>query len=343
MLMMAAGCSEPTQPMEPSVGSATSPLASDLTWVGDTHLRYDGRFIPPGVVMSGRSLEVYSQTWPSGLARKVELWWRTPEGSVRTAAMSIDVEGAGRFGNNTQWRATIPGADLAGGAQTEYWIRAEGAGGRVLWDSDDGKNHRLDPTDETVLWDGGAADLFQHVGRGAFVVEGGALVAKPGDGLGLLWCKVPLPTDFELSLEYRLSSTSDNSGVFVRFREPETFGYDNAAWAAVHDGLEVQIDELARPDGAATHRTGAFYEVTGQALSPTPSRSPGEWNAYVIRSIGEELTVHLNGQRVSTLAWAGDPARALRGAPSREGAPRFFGVQAHTGAVAFRNLRLRRL
>jgi hypothetical protein len=154
---------------------------------------------------------------------------------------------------------------------------------------------------------------------------------------------VPTPASFELALEFRLDEASDNSGVFVRFRDPESFGYDNAAWAAVHDGLEVQIDETARPDGAGVHRTGAFYELPGQVLSPRAARPPGEWNDYVIRARGSELSVDLNGQRVATLTYAGDASRPLRGLASLPGAPRFIGLQSHTGGVSFRRVRLRRV
>jgi len=43
-----------------------------------------------------------------------------------------------------------------------------------------------------------------------------------------------------------------------------------------------KIDELARPDGAATHRTGAIYSFKGPTDGPVLVRAPGEWNDYEI-------------------------------------------------------------
>jgi len=69
---------------------------------------------------------------------------------------------------------------------------------------------------------------------------------------------------------------NDNSGVFIRFRDPRlpdpapdpVDPANNAAFVAVHTGYEVQIDEEARgdtrfnePDGSFFSRTGAIYKV----------------------------------------------------------------------------------
>jgi len=56
-----------------------------------------------------------------------------------------------------------------------------------------------------------------------------------------------------------VDAPDDNSGVFVAFPYPEQRSYDNTAYVAIDLGFEIQIDELARPDGASIHRTGAIY------------------------------------------------------------------------------------
>lgn len=333
-LSLAGEVSPPDEAMTSTAGLEVQ----RLSWLGDTHLRYDGQWIPGHAVLAGRPLEVYTQTWPAHVATRVHLFWRTQSGAVLVAPMTLDLRGAGKFGNNLQWRAVIPARDLVAGQQTEYWIRAEDMGSSVLWDSDQGRNLKVTPSAELAA--STHAGLWRHAGRGGFETQPDGLVTRPGDGLGLTWYAVPTPPDFELSLEFQLSSPSDNSGVVLRFRDPERFGYDNAAWVGVHDGLEVQIDDLGRPDGAPVHRTGAFYEVPGQVLSPSGALVPGQWNRYVISVRGDTFAVTLNGQPSSSLHFAGDPTRPDR---ARATGARFFGLQSHTGTVAFRNVRLRAL
>ena len=309
--------------------------AARVAWVGDTHVRYDGQWIPEAAVMTARPLDVYSQTWPSGAASEVLLSYRRGASEIVRVPMALDREHAGASGDNTQWRATIPPAALDG-ADVEYWVEATGADGAALGEP---APHRVTPRDEVALGDGG----WRMAGRGTFEREGDVLVARPGEALGLYWSTFPLPPDFELSLEFRLARADDNSGVVLRTPDPARFGYENAAWVGVHYGLEVQIDEIARPDGAAVHRTGAIYEQPGQTLDHRSPAPPGSWSRYVIRVVGQTYEVRLDGHLVSRLAWAGDPARPERALPGSAADPRFFGLQAHTGSVAFRDVRLRRL
>ena len=64
------------------------------------------------------------------------------------------------------------------------------------------------------------------------------------------------------------TAPDDNSGVYVAFPNPTQEGYDNTAYVGVHLGFEVQIDELARPDNDAVHRTGAIYGFKGPTDGP---------------------------------------------------------------------------
>jgi choline dehydrogenase-like flavoprotein len=186
------------------------------------------------------------------------------------------------------------------------------------------------------LFNGGDLQGWEMAGQGGFAVADAALQAVPGGDIGLLWSTTPTPPDFLLSCEWRCSQADDNSGVFVRFPRPSSKGYDNPAYVAVHFGFEVQIDEAGSPDGLDLHRTGAVYGEPDQELNPQPALPLGQWNTYEIRVQGQTYTVHLNGMRVSRF----HNEHAGRGAPSKPNAPSFVGLQAHTGGVAFRNIRL---
>jgi hypothetical protein len=201
---------------------------------------------------------------------------------------------------------------------------------------------------ETVLFDGTLGDdwrmttIKNQPGRddpGHFAVENGALVAYPGTDLGLLWNNRPAPADFVLELEWRLASEDDNSGVFVRFPDPESRGYDNAAWVAIQFGFEVQINEPGFPDGAPKHTTGAIYDQDDQDFTRVVALPPGAWNAFAIAVQGDAYTVTLNGQSVTRFV----NRDAARGRATTPAAPSFIGLQTHTGHVAYRNIRIRAL
>jgi Domain of Unknown Function (DUF1080)/GMC oxidoreductase len=186
------------------------------------------------------------------------------------------------------------------------------------------------------LFNGQDLEGWEMAGQGSFVIANGVLQAAPGGDLGLLWSTTPTPPDFVLRCEWRQSQANDNSGVFVRFPNPNSKGYNNTAYVGVHFGFEVQIDETGAPDGANQHRTGAIYGEPNQAFDLQPALPVGQWNSYEIRVQGQTYTVQLNGVQVTQF----NNPHAGRGLPSRPDAPSFLGLQAHTGAVAFRNLQM---
>ena len=94
---------------------------------------------------------------------------------------------------------------------------------------------------------------------GGMRVLRGALETMPGNDLGLYWCTLKTPENFILRLQWLRWHDDANSGVFVRFPDPESKGYNNSAYVPVDFGFEVQIDERGAPDGAPIHRTGAIY------------------------------------------------------------------------------------
>ena len=174
---------------------------------------------------------------------------------------------------------------------------------------------------------------------GSFIIVGGALESIPGTDIGLFWCTKPAPPNFALKLEFLRWQHNANSGVFVRFPDPESKNYNNAAYVAVDFGFEVQIDELGAPDGAAIHKTGAIYNEASQTLSQQPALPVGKWNDLEIRVVAQDYTVLLNGQQVTKFT----NTLAGRGLPTTTATPSFIGLQTHTGRVAFRNIRIRAL
>jgi len=173
---------------------------------------------------------------------------------------------------------------------------------------------------------------------GNFVVRRGALEAHPGNDLGMLWLARPAPARYVLRLEWMMTAPDDNSGVFVAFPHPEQQNYDNTAYVGVNFGFEIQIDELARPDNAQIHRTGAVYSFKGPTDGPLIVHPVGEWNGYEITVDGQDFTVALNGQVINHFHFTGDPQSPQRGLASTPQQPRFIGLQTHTGQVLFRRI-----
>ena len=171
---------------------------------------------------------------------------------------------------------------------------------------------------------------------GTFVLVDRAFESVPGNDLGMLWHTEPTPPNFILKLEWLRWRDDDNSGVFLRFPNPNSKGYDNTAYVAINFGFEVQIDQLARDDGAAIHKTGAIYGFAGPANPDSlPVKPVGEWNAFEIHADGQHYTVFLNGVKVTDYINP-DPLRGLE-------SPSFIGLQTHSGRVAFRMIQIQAL
>ena len=328
-----AACSfgSPPDPV-PAIDDPDAPPAmpSMIQWLGDLHVRSNGYAVPPTQVLAGQPVDVCVRTYPMGAAANATLAI-----GGRELAMRVDADGVGPYGHDTRWCAALDAADLVAGRPLALRaIAADAAGAPVEAVLDVTPRAELALLDEPALW--------RMAGPGSFARDGDLVRAQPADGLGLYWAAIPTPADFELAIDWQLDRSDDNSGVFVRFRDPDGFGYDNPAWVGVHDGLEIQIDDTARPDGADIHRTGAVYEQPGTYTRPA-DRPPGTWRQFVIRVTGARVAVALDGQPVSDVTFAGDPAHPQRALPSVPGAPRFVGLQTHSGAVAFRRVLLRAL
>jgi choline dehydrogenase-like flavoprotein len=221
----------------------------------------------------------------------------------------------------------------------------------------------------TYLFDGTDAQFpnWQMVGGGSFVRFGRTLVARQdGRGIGLLFY-MPQPfEDFVLRLDFLLphprGANNDNSGVFVRFRDPRLADpapdpndpANNAAFVAVHTGYEVQIDEEARgdtrfnePDGSFFSRTAAIYKIKSPGTGPGHQNyqnhsnlAARQWHRYEIEVTGQQYIVRLNGQEATRFQRAATDT--VRGnPPSVDPKSGFIGLQTHTGNVAFANVRIK--
>jgi hypothetical protein len=218
----------------------------------------------------------------------------------------------------------------------------------------------------TYLFDGTERmfKAWQLAGVGKFTLVNGMIFAEPGADLGLLYYAAQPFSNFTLKVEFRMTVGDENSGVFVRFRDPrqrvpdrndatKTYDYTNKAFVGVDTGFELQIDDLARgnpqtgtPDGLDDSRTGAVYHIPignqpGQQVYQRPAKLvPGDWNTYAITVQGDAYTVVLNGQQTSiftnTDVYRGRPASAVASSGC-------VGIQSHTGRVVFRNIRIKAL
>ena len=167
---------------------------------------------------------------------------------------------------------------------------------------------------------------WHMAGPGRFQVIEQERALESEDGMGLLWYTKKLYGDFILKIDWRAKRKSDNSGVYVRFSNPRTDPLN-----AVKTGYEIQIDDLALPEGRAEHKTGAIYGI----VPPTTlaSKQVGEWNTFEIHALGQIYTVILNEITVIP---------EFSGTRLRRG---YIGIQNHDtdSHVSFRNIKIKDL
>ena len=178
------------------------------------------------------------------------------------------------------------------------------------------------PTGKWIqLFNGKDLTGWNHVGRGSFVVEDGALVTQAG--MGLLYYETRSFRDFTLEVEWKVTNKCNNSGIFVRFPEkPPNPGY------AVTQGYEIQIDDCDKK--GLKVQTGSAYDQF--AATKLASKPAGEWNKYQITIVGQHYTVVLNGEKVNEF----DGVRGAEG---------YIGLQNHdpVSRVSFRSVRVREI
>ena len=206
---------------------------------------------------------------------------------------------------------------------------------------------------------------FNWGGPGTFGLVDGNIVAYPNPdptvGQLLLFYGPKTFGNFNLRVDFLPTSPDDNSGIFVRFRYPrkpltdaewqqfdpgKTLNRNNLHSIAVATGFEAQIDDLARPDDKDEHRTGAVYNIPigagpGKQTYNRPAKfKVGEWNSYEVEVFGDKYTLKVNGQPTATFE-NNITGRGL--SPTQNPDSGYIGVQAHTGLVVFRNIRIKQL
>ena len=175
------------------------------------------------------------------------------------------------------------------------------------------------------LFNGETLDDWKMAGKGSFAILQKENALQTQGGMGLLWYYKRKFKDFILELEWKTSSKGDNSGVFVRFPNP---GND---YVAVNNGYEIQIDDLAQPDGNPIHGTGAIYEFAAPFM--INFKPIGEWNSLKIIAEKQNYIVITNDVKVISI-FTGN--RLLEG---------YIGLQNHDDGskVSFKNIKTREL
>jgi hypothetical protein len=174
-----------------------------------------------------------------------------------------------------------------------------------------------------LIADGKVDANWVHVGWGGFVVDNGALRTAPDPkGLGLLVYKKERLGNCQIRVVFKAREAKSNSGVYVRIADGilEQTGQPGAVfdrdatgkpskesgekmkasaereegpWFAVHGGYEVQIQDTSD----SFHRTGAIYSLAPSAAVP---KKAGEWRTMIIKLAGNQVSVDLDGQRVTS-------------------------------------------
>ena len=151
-------------------------------------------------------------------------------------------------------------SNIINGQQNIVYIRVSGNNISSASSKADGKF--------VSIFDGKTLNGWKMAGEGRFAIIESDAALQSDKGGGLLWYSEKQYKDFILKLDWKISDEGDNSGVFVRFPDPD----DNPN-IAVREGYEVQIDNRA---DNRIHQTGAIYDFA--APSKIVSKPPGQWN-----------------------------------------------------------------
>ena len=186
-----------------------------------------------------------------------------------------------------------------------------------------GGRYNDDYSDFTTILDGTSLDGWKMCGPGMF--DRGQKMIMSNGGMGLLWYTKKKFRNFILNVDWKTTRRRDNSGVFVRFADP-----DDDPWIAVNTGYEIQIYDAEPERGNAAHITGAIYNFAPP--STRSSKEPGEWNTFEVHAIGQNYVIILNNKRVTEFTGS----RQLEG---------YIGLQNHDAKsrVCFRKIAIKEL
>jgi hypothetical protein len=194
-----------------------------------------------------------------------------------------------------------------------------------------------------VLFDGTSLDAWRgyrtdKVPSGWSIADG--LLAKDGS-VGDIVSKDEFG-DFELELEWKIAEAG-NSGIFYRGTEE----YDHIYWSAPEYQL---LDDIK----AADNKTRLTCAGAAYALYPSPAghlKPVGEWNRTRIIAKGSHVEHWLNGVKLLEYElWSPDWEAKVKSSkfamyPNFGRAKKgHIGLQGdHSGALAFRNIRVREI
>lgn len=140
--------------------------------------------------------------------------------------------------------------------------------------------------------------------------------------------------NFELELEYRATPAA-NSGVYLR----APHGTGNPTY----EGMEIQILDDHDPKYAKIEKwqhCGSLYHLA--AAPPLVAKKAGEWQKMQIVCNGNRVQVKLNGEQLidADLTTFEDKLKEHPGLKRDKG---YVGLQNHSTAIDFRNIRIREL
>lgn len=158
------------------------------------------------------------------------------------------------------------------------------------------------------LFDGKTLNGWQAIPGGKWVAEDGIIIGtspKEEKRHGILLTDQRFK-NFKIRLQFKVMK--GNSGLYFRV--------DTVSSSVSVNGFQAEIDE--------TKDIGGLYETGGRAwiVQPTPERvkeyfKVHDWNEMMVSAIGQNVTVHVNGNKTAELV--DDPGRV-------EG---FIGLQLH--------------
>lgn len=165
----------------------------------------------------------------------------------------------------------------------------------------------------------------------SYEIVDGAVRCKKGKG-GNLFTNEQYE-DFSVRFEFQLPP-GGNNGLAMRYP-----GKGDPAYT----GFELQVLD----NTAKKYAKLKPYQYHGSAYGMAPAlrgyqRPVGEWNFQQVTMVGSRVTVELNGYRILD-ADLKDLTSKLKNATGKDNARGFFGFCGHNDAVAFRNIRIRRL
>ena len=214
------------------------------------------------------------------------------------------------------YRAKLVNGELHGtlteslAGQTREPLPWRGIRGPKVTDRDDGSWR---PGRPVVLFDGTSTEQFRLAveGRPGWRIVNDLLTNDKG-AADLV--SKPKFWNFELRAQYRYSPKS-NSGFGLRGR------------------YEIQImDDSGRP--ASDHTHGALYNRVAPAVNA--SNPPGEWQDILIRIVGHDLTVTLNGKKIHDKTRIAGPTAMMTNPLEDQPGPLM--LQGDHGPIEFRSI-----